>query len=78
MEAGVRASASFADGILGTATGPCATGTPTVPATHSPPLSGDVLRAYENYNREIMEAGLGFFARGKRKSQIEPRSPLSS
>ena len=35
---------------------PCLSGKDAVPATSSPPLSGDVLRAYDNYSREVAEA----------------------
>ena len=35
---------------------PCLSGRAGVPSTASPPLSGDVLRAYDNYNKEVAEA----------------------
>ena len=34
---------------------PCMSGKPAVPTTMSPPLSGDVLRAYDNYQKELQE-----------------------
>ena len=60
MEASVRPSTSFADGVLGSDPDPCMTGRASVPSVASPALSGDVLRAYETYQREIAEAATGF------------------
>ena len=65
----MRPSTSFADGVLGMDANPTMTGTPVTPTTRSPALSGDVLRAYENYNREIMEAGTGSSLRKQKQSQ---------
>ena len=39
---------------------PSLTGHPAVPGTHTPALSGDVLRAYDNYRKEVdAAAGTG-------------------
>ena len=60
LETSVRPSTSFADGVLGTDPDACMSGRACVPSVASPALSGDVLRAYENYQREITEAAMGF------------------
>ena len=65
MEASARPSAAFADGILGGDPEPTMTGKATIPSCQSPALSGDVLRAYENYQKEVMEAGTGFLIAAK-------------
>ena len=56
VEAEVRPTASFADGILEPEAAPCMSGTPSVPNARNPTLSGDVLRAYETYQKEVSDA----------------------
>ena len=62
VEAEVRATGAFLDGVMAPDAAPCMSGKPAVPATLSPPLSGDVLRAYDNYQKQIAEAAAGLLA----------------
>ena len=56
IKADVAASASFAEGVMTPSIDPCLSGKAGIPATSSPPLSGDVLRAYDNYTKEVAQA----------------------
>ena len=59
MNAAVKSTAAFAEGIMGSDVTPCMTGRAHVPTAATGPLSSDVLRAYDSYTREVHEAAVG-------------------
>ena len=56
MQADVRASAGFLDGVMLPDVAPCMSGRSAVPEARTGALSGDVLRAYDAYQKEVAEA----------------------